>query len=991
VFTHSRVGKPGTPDAQRTPLDAGVWRYHPTRGEFEVYAWGTSNPWGIDFDAEGQAFITACVIPHLFHVIQGGRYIRQSGSHFDTHAHAEIDTIADHRHWLGDTPHGGNLHSNAAGGGHAHCGALIYQGDGLPAIWRERLFVNNIHGNRTNTEILERAGSGYVGRHGEDLLLANDKWFRGIALRQGPAGAVYLIDWYDAQACHLTQPERWDRSNGRLYRVQGSADAAARLAEAKQTPLPADLGGAARIEACLADDTWLRTRARLALEADGADAADLASLQRVLSSDKDTVRRLRALWTLHALAPDDLQPLVVAREDADESLRAWSIQFACERTASRPLNAEWLGAFERLARTDASPRVRLYLASALQRLPLEARWPIASALVRRGEDARDANLPTLLWYGIEPLAAADSGRALGAFGSSPLESVARWTVRCASDSSAGRDAVCAELLTQLRRGDRHNAEAWLAEMLESVRGRSRIALPAAWPELRSALAELPGERVGDAAMALAAIFGDADAAQELLALALDKEQPLALRSAALDSALELPGTPPTDALIPLLDVSALRLGALRGLARSQQADVAPAVLSRWNDFDAEQRRAALSVLSSRAASARELLVAVGAGHIERRDVTAFALRQLQELGDPEVDALIAAHVGSVRRTSAEKQQRITELVHALPSELAQADRAHGRSLFARTCQQCHTLYGEGGTLAPDLSGANRKDLEYLLSNMIDPSAVVGQDYQAAVLELHDGRMLTGIVKQSTGDTLTLQNESQTLRIARDDIARQRASTVSTMPDGLLDALKPEEIRDLLGYLQGDAQAPLQMTSSSTAEFFDGQSLAHWKGDASIWRVEDRAIVGQSAGLAHNAFLVSDWELADFRLELDVLLVDDRGNSGIQFRTEPLPGGEVRGYQADVGPGWWGKLYEENGRGLLVDLPLPADFRPGDWNRYRIEAIGEHVRTWINDVPCVDLRDPAGARRGVVALQVHSGEPTEVRFRPVRLEILDRDR
>ncbi len=98
---------------------------------------------------------------------------------------------------------------------------------------------------------------------------------------------------------------------------------------------------------------------------------------------------------------------------------------------------------------------------------------------------------------------------------------------------------------------------------------------------------------------------------------------------------------------------------------------------------------------------------------------------------------------------------------------------------------------------------------------------------------------------------------------------------------------------------------------------------------------------------------------------------------------------MRGYQADVGPGWWGKLYEENGRGLLADTAMPVDFRPGDWNRYRIEAIGEHVRTWINDVPCVDLRDPDGARRGVVALQVHSGEPTEVRFRFVRLEILDR--
>jgi hypothetical protein len=209
-----------------------------------------------------------------------------------------------------------------------------------------------------------------------------------------------------------------------------------------------------------------------------------------------------------------------------------------------------------------------------------------------------------------------------------------------------------------------------------------------------------------------------------------------------------------------------------------------------------------------------------------------------------------------------------------------------------------------------------------------------------------------------------------------------------MPDGLLDPLTEDELRDLVAYLQGDGQAPRRMQAAQAAEFFDGQSLRHWSGDASVWSVADGAIVGRTDGLAHNAFLVSDWELADFRLEVDVLLANDAGNSGIQFRTEPLAGGEVRGYQADIGPGWWGKLYEENGRGLLVDLPLPAAFKPGDWNTYRIEAIGSRVRTWLNDVPCVDFADAAGARRGVIALQVHSGGPTEVRFRAPRIEIVE---
>ena len=121
--------------------------------------------------------------------------------------------------------------------------------------------------------------------------------------------------------------------------------------------------------------------------------------------------------------------------------------------------------------------------------------------------------------------------------------------------------------------------------------------------------------------------------------------------------------------------------------------------------------------------------------------------------------------------------------------------------------------------------------------------------------------------------------------------------------------------------------------------------------------------------------------------MDVKLVDDRGNSGVQVRTESLDGfNEVRGYQADVGPGWWGKLYEENGRGLLSAEGGEKFLKKGDWNHYEIEVIGTHVRTLLNGQLCVDLEDPAGKRQGLFALQLHAGEPTEVRFRNLQLEV-----
>jgi len=186
-------GYQDTHDADRIPMNAAVWRYHPTKHTFEVFAWGTSNPWGVDFNDHGQAFITACVIPHLYHVIQGAHYQRQAGEHFNRFVFNDIKTIADHLHyagnigdhaWWGHEP-GIQDDTSDAGGGHAHCGAMIYLGDNWPDRYRNQIFFNNVHGNRVNMDRLVRDASGYIGKHGDDLLLANDRWFRGINLRTG--------------------------------------------------------------------------------------------------------------------------------------------------------------------------------------------------------------------------------------------------------------------------------------------------------------------------------------------------------------------------------------------------------------------------------------------------------------------------------------------------------------------------------------------------------------------------------------------------------------------------------------------------------------------------------------------------------------------------------------------------------------------------------------------------------------------------------------
>ena len=284
VFTHSLVGKPGTPDDQRTPLNAGVWRYHPTRHEFEVFANGTSNAWGLDFDDHGQAFETACVIPHLYHMIQGGRYERQAGPHFNPYTYDDIKTIADHRHWLGDRPHAGNNKSDSAGGGHAHAGALIYLGGAWPEEYRGSLLMNNIHGARINRDLLRPEGSGFVGTHAPDLLRANDSWSQVVSLRTGPDGQVYMIDWYDKNQCHVRDPKVHDRTNGRIFRVAHGEPKSPRVDLASLT-------GPELVALQLHENEWYVRQARKILQERGPDPEVRRALRADLLGHAEPARR----------------------------------------------------------------------------------------------------------------------------------------------------------------------------------------------------------------------------------------------------------------------------------------------------------------------------------------------------------------------------------------------------------------------------------------------------------------------------------------------------------------------------------------------------------------------------------------------------------------------------------------------------------------------------------------------------------------------------
>ena len=400
----SNVGPPG---GKRVKFNGGVWRYHPVKKLFEVVAEGTVNPWGLDFDDYGQGFFPNSVTGHLWHLIPGAHYERMYGQDYTPNTYGLLKASSDHVHYAGgewqQSGNGGKEH-DVLGGGHAHAGALIYLGDNWPPAYRNTYFTNNIHGHRINNDVLERNGSGYRGRHGPDLLRSGDPWFRGIALKTGPDGGVFVSDWSDVGECH--EKTGVHRTSGRIYKiVYGTPKAPANLDLAK-------LSDADLVALQLHANDWHVRHARRVLQERAASGADLSAahpaLREQFASNSDVRRKLRALWALHVSGGLDDKTLLEKLDHADEHVRSWVVRLlAEERNPSDAVLKKWA----LMAAKDKSPLVRLFLASALQRTPVEKRREVLTALAGRAEDAEDPNLPLMIWYAMEPLLGSDPAAA----------------------------------------------------------------------------------------------------------------------------------------------------------------------------------------------------------------------------------------------------------------------------------------------------------------------------------------------------------------------------------------------------------------------------------------------------------------------------------------------------------------------------------------------------------------------------------------------------
>ncbi|WP_437186662.1 PVC-type heme-binding CxxCH protein [Planctomicrobium sp. SH668] len=820
----------GTSSEMRVPLRGGMWRYHPIKKRVEVLNTGTTNPWGHDWTALGECFFVNTVNGHLWHSIAGGHYVSNGRSDPNPRVYQMIDQHADHWHFDTGT-HWTKSRDGAAnsyGGGHAHSGAMIYLGENWPAEYRGNLFTVNLHGRRLNQEILERSESGFVAKHGDDLLETSDPWYRGIDLSYGPDGGVFLLDWSDTGECHESTGVH--RTSGRIFKVTYGKMPPADPLNLRAEP------DSKLVKLHLSTNEWFIRQARLILgersAAQQLEPETIKELTTLFLQSPNLEQRIRSLLTLHQVGGCSSTLLAELLESKQEIDRVWALRLLTddwpldgplgpidleesERTRVMQEAKKLLPTLVELARNDPSAFVRLTLASTLQRLPVSLRAELARGLVTRQEDAGDHNLPLLVWYGLIPVVDVDAESIL------PVVAACQWPItrsfiaRRLTEDLEKNPGPLGKLITfTASQSDDFRVDI-LNGISEAVKGRKRAVPPATWTAATAVMKRSPNAQVRERVRQLNLLFGDPQALEELQQIAFDDNALQSERQAALTHLIDARPANLKQICQRLLKDRNFSLTAASGLALFDDVQIGEDLLQICIESKDDERSQMVSVLTTRPSFAKLLLNAIEKGEIPRSDLTSFHVRQIRSMKSPELDAQVLHVWGQLRETPEEKLKRIQELKRLLGDEkLGNPDLSNGRKLFQSICSKCHRIYGEGGAIAPDLTGSNRKNLDYLLENIVDPSAVVSKDYRLSVIAMNDGRILNGVIVSQTETTLTLQSLQERFSLEKEAIEELQTTELSPMPEGQIDPLTHEQIRDLIGYLQHSEQVPLPESDSN---------------------------------------------------------------------------------------------------------------------------------------------------------------------------------
>ena len=802
----SRVGKPGAIADDRVGVNCAIWRYHPTTQVFEVVCHGTTNSWGHDWDSNGELFFINTVIGHLWHGVPGAYFERMHSEHLNPYIYDLLPQTADHVHWAeGESwtaaKKGITDGTSRAGGGHAHCGMMIYNGTNWPERYRGNVFTLNMHGYRVNQDRLERRGSAYVGRHAEDMIFVDDPWFRGVELLTGPDGGVYIADWTDIGECH--ENDGVHRSTGRIFKVTfGQAHSGQEVDFTNAT--------AAELVAMQSSpNEWHPRMARHVLHQRARDGVDLSdvhlmcrqeftALGRDSHPERNRTQRLRLMWALKVTGGADSEWLHKQLHDSDEHVRTWAVRLLADQT----VDSASAKALTSLAARETNGHVLLYLASALHRLNLDDVWPLARELVQKSDWTHDRFLPLMLWFGVEKAVPQNKSEAVDLIAQSRFADVRRNVARRIT-SDLSRDPAGVEKLVRLLT---ENAKPTtqgdiLRGMNLALSGQRQVSPPPAWNQAADRLLASSDRAIREEATRLAVVFGDGRAVDSLVETAMKGHAPHERRN-AIRSLVKSRSPEVLPLLQTLIRDREVAVEAIRGLAAFDDPQTPERLLFAYGRLKTAGREEIVDTLCSRPNWTKELLVAVEAGKIERGRVSALQIRQMNLFNESAITEKLRELWPELRHTAADKRAKIEEYQAILSAKtIASADASNGRALFEKNCAQCHTLFGRGGKAGPDLTGGQRSNLTYLLENIVDPSAQLAPSFRMSTLVLADGRIVNGVITQRSERTTVVQTPKGTVDLLNDDIEDIVESNLSMMPERLLDLMSDKEVADLIAYLQ----------------------------------------------------------------------------------------------------------------------------------------------------------------------------------------------
>ncbi len=796
---------PNFKDGQK-PWDftCAMFRIHPKTREFQVFCEGTSNPWGIAFNDEGEAFVSACVIDHLWHLTETGYYHRQGGPYppFTW----KIESIVSHKHQKA-----------------AYCGIHWYDSDAYPEQYRKKLYMGNIHGSCINSDSIMRHESTYKASPEPDLLSANDAWFMPVVQKTGPDGCLYILDWYDRYHCYQDanrDPGGIDRLKGRLYRLRykdtprASGEDMAKLSDEELVERLTSPNGYQR-------DIAQRILTERLLSADdgGNRLKQLLNGAFVFTADhpETSASTLRALGIL--MSQNELHDTthLALLQSPSPLTRSWAVRAAGEQsTISKAVQAR---VFE--LRNDSSSLVRVQVAIAAAKQDSIATIPALVAVLDQAGD--DPLVPRIVWQNLHPLLEQQTAEfvaeveKLNAADSESLskpviELLPRAADRILSTGKPDTLAV-AQLVKLLLSSEATDESADRCLQLLTARIRSgEIAgesLTNIKTQLTDPLTKAMNQKLSRpstlSAVELAASLRMQEGinrASQLNSMTDDESIRLRLIN-SLITANDDSGLIYAESLLLTSRSADARRKAIQAIGRIGTTKATDALARHLPKLPADVQPAVVEAMTDREESALQLMAMVRDKTVPQTLINANQAHKMLSLKSQPLTDLVTKHWGIVRT---ERDPARLQLISRMRNELrtSKGDPIAGRVVYKKLCGQCHKIYGEGADVGPDITRNGRASFEQLLSNVFDPSLVIGAAYQGLTVVTKEGRVVSGLPIEDSPQRVVLkvQGDKQEI-IARSEIDEVVPSKLSLMPEGIEKQLQPQELHDLFAFITLD--------------------------------------------------------------------------------------------------------------------------------------------------------------------------------------------